>query len=51
MTTINLNTDYLIVGSGAVGMAFADTLLECRLPFRHIAPALCLLWRKFARIK
>ncbi|MFT6093276.1 MAG: hypothetical protein ACJA2Q_001172, partial [Pseudohongiellaceae bacterium] len=27
MTTINLNTDYLIVGSGAVGMAFADTLL------------------------
>jgi cation diffusion facilitator CzcD-associated flavoprotein CzcO len=27
MTTTNLNTDYLIVGSGAVGMAFADTLL------------------------
>ena len=27
MTTTNLNTDYLIAGSGAVGMAFADTLL------------------------
>ena len=27
MTTTMLETDYLIVGSGAVGMAFADTLL------------------------
>lgn len=27
MTVSNLTTDYLIVGSGAVGMAFADTLL------------------------
>ncbi len=26
--TISLKTDYLIVGSGAVGMAFADTLLH-----------------------
>ncbi len=27
MTIDNLETDYLVVGSGAVGMAFADTLL------------------------
>tara|TARA_B100000780_G_scaffold275523_1_gene242283 strand:+ start:160 stop:1557 length:1398 start_codon:yes stop_codon:yes gene_type:complete len=27
VTAVNLSTDYLIVGSGAVGMAFADTLL------------------------
>lgn len=27
MTEPTLNTDYLIIGSGAVGMAFADTLL------------------------
>jgi NAD(P)-binding Rossmann-like domain len=24
----NMNTDYLVIGSGAVGMAFADTLLD-----------------------
>jgi len=23
-----LNTDYLVIGSGAVGMAFVDTLLD-----------------------
>jgi hypothetical protein len=28
MTTINLDTDYLIIGSGAVAMAFADTLFH-----------------------
>ena len=27
MTIKNLETDYLVVGSGAMGMAFADTLL------------------------
>ena len=27
MKTITLETDYLIVGAGAMGMAFADTLL------------------------
>ncbi len=27
-TEINLETDYLIIGAGAVGMAFADTLLS-----------------------
>ena len=28
MSTQVLETDYLVVGSGAVGMAFADTLLD-----------------------
>ena len=28
MKNTNLKTDYLIVGSGAVGMAFADTILH-----------------------
>ncbi len=28
MTTTHLETDYLIIGSGAVGMAFADTLFH-----------------------
>ena len=29
MNTLNtLNTDYLVIGSGAVGFAFADTLLQ-----------------------
>jgi NAD(P)-binding Rossmann-like domain len=39
----SMNTDYLIVGSGAVGMAFADTLLDesdahITIVDRHAAP-------------
>jgi len=58
--TEKLNTDYLIIGAGAVGMAFADTLLsetnanislERRLLICHIASAIGILWCQFQGAK
>jgi hypothetical protein len=37
-------TDYLIIGAGAVGLAFADSLLD-RLCFLAVAYSLPALWR------